>query len=436
MCGIVGVVSNCVNGFTQKEMDVFTNLLFLDTIRGFDSTGVFGVHNNSNLVLHKDAINGLDFLGTAEYRAFRAEMISSGKMVVGHNRAATRGNVVDTNAHPFVVDDKIVLVQNGTYKGDHKHHKNTEVDTEAMAHVISESATIEEALQKINAAYAFVWYNADDKTLNLIRNHERPLYLADFHGTGFAFASESTMLSYSFGRAEVPLKAPPELLPEHTLVTLTLDGKGGYTRKDTKLDAAYRFPKSSSAAADADWWESNYQPTQGGNYASNPHGGNRRYNHNAVGWQSPAPNRTHSVGGANDVKNTFVDAVYTDNPQFLFPSREDATKHVDFFHGATVGGFHYIETLDYLAANNNKACTAWHIFGTLVHQDEAENSPTVLVHWLVYDKTEEEVLEMSVNKFYKCKVSVPILRSMPKGHWSASVYCSDHELLENVSVTQ
>jgi len=305
MCGIVGVVSNCSNGFSQKEMAIFADLLFLDTIRGFDSTGVFGVHTNSNLVMYKDAVHGLDFLGTTEYRSFKAERIANGKMVVGHNRAATRGTVVDKNAHPFVVDDKIVLVQNGTYKGSHIHHKDTEVDTEAVAHVISEHESVEEALQKINAAYALVWYNAEKKTLNLIRNSERPLYLVDFHGTGFAFASEANMLLYAFSRAEVPLKKAPEMLPEHTLVTLTLDGKGGYSRVDTKLDSEYRFPKSSQQAADAEWWEGHFQPTS-----------HRGYNRNAGPWQDPTPVatphtnlRAHRHGGPSDVNVPFVDAI-------------------------------------------------------------------------------------------------------------------------------
>lgn len=432
MCGIVGIVSNCVNGFTQKEMGVFTDLLFLDTLRGFDSTGVFGVHGNSNLVMHKDALHGLDFVSTPEYRSFKAEMISTGKIMVGHNRAATRGNVVDKNAHPFVVDDKIVLVQNGTYKGSHTHHKDTEVDTEAVAHVIAEHESVEEALQKINAAYALVWYNAEKKTLNLIRNSERPLYLAEFHGTGFAFASESTMLLYAFGRAEMPLKKAPEMLPEHTLVTLTLDGKGGYSREDTKLDAAYRFPKSDNTAADAEWWEGHFQP-----------GNHRRYNNNAVGWQNPttvAANvsnlRAHRHGGPADVKITFVDAILQEAPQFLFQDRDQATKHIDFFHESAVQGKHYIETLNYLPTNSNKWCTTWHVYGTLVHPEEEADSPSTLVHWLVYDKSEDEILDLTAGKFYKCSVSAPILRSMPGGMWASTVYCTDHILLEDVSTPQ
>jgi Glutamine amidotransferase domain len=399
-------------------MGVFTDLLFLDTIRGFDSTGVFGVDNNSNVVVHKDAVHGVDFLITKEYREFKAEMIMKGKFVVGHNRAATRGTINDVNAHPFVVDDKIVLVQNGTYKGDHKHLKNTDVDTEAVAHVISENDNVTEALQKINAAYALVWYNAEKKELNLIRNSERPLYLVEFYNTGFAFASEAIMLEYAFTRADMKIKKPPEMLPEHTLVTLTMDGKGGYTRKDEKIDAAYKYPKSSYQSDEAEWWEGHFQPKNNHHYAN-------AYQHQQT--------QSYRPGGADDVRHIFADAILKSHTKYLFPSREEATKHVDFLHTAAVSGKHYIEMIDYLPCNDNKHCTAWHVFGTLVHQDE-QDGPTTLIHWIEYGKTEEEILNATLNTFYKCTISAPILRSVnyhSKNMWLSSVYCSEKVLLKN-----
>lgn len=435
MCGIVGIVSNNANGFSTKEAGIFSDLVFLDTVRGFDSTGVFGVHNNSNLVMHKGAYHGLDFLTTKEYREFKAEMIATGKFMVGHNRAATRGTINDANAHPFVVDDKIVLVQNGTYKGNHKHHKNTEVDTEAVAHVIAENADVEEALQKVNAAYALVWYNAEEKSLNLIRNSERPLYLVKYFDTGFAFASEATMLLYAFARNEIAIKDKPEMLPEHTLVTLTLDGKGGYTRTDKKLDSAYKYPKS-DATDIQEWWEGHYPANQEGTYRHQP-----RHNPNALGWQNPTPTNVtpitaHRPGGNADIKFTFADALAQNNKKYFFKSRDEATKHVDFVQQATVNGWHYIEMQEYMPANSNKHCTAWHVYGTLVHMDEKTEGPTTLMHWLEYDKTEEELLAIVCDTFYRTKLSTPIIRSMGTDQWMSSVYVSEKELIQNVSVPQ
>lgn len=392
MCGIVGVVSNSQNGFTVKEMDIFTNLLFLDTMRGFDSTGIFGVTNKGNVSIHKEASHGLAFLASKEYKAFKPEMIASGKFVVGHNRAATRGNITDQNAHPFWVDDKIVLVQNGTYKGDHSHLKNTEVDTEAVAHVISETAGVAEALQKINASYALVWYNADTKELNLIRNAERPLFIAEFYGSGLVFASEAPMIEYAARRADIPLKAPPVAIPEHTHVVLTLDGKGGYTRSDTKIDAAYRFPKGTAVDYTEEDWYSRYRPQQ-----------QHQYNLTA--------GRSNRVGnGKDDVTGTFAEKIILQHKQYLFSSMEEATADIDAVRAAATDGFHYIEVVDYLPANERKDCTAWHVYGTVIANEIEPTKPTTLIHWLVYGEEEQGVLDKYFSSFFKVKLSTTISR--------------------------
>ena len=117
MCGIVGVVSKHTNGFSSPEMDMFQNMLFVDTMRGWDSTGVFGVDNYGNVGIAKAAMHGADFICTKEFKEFKSHAIKNGIFAVGHNRAATRGTINDENAHPFYVEDKIVLVQNGSWRG-------------------------------------------------------------------------------------------------------------------------------------------------------------------------------------------------------------------------------------------------------------------------------------------------------------------------------
>jgi len=76
------------------------------------------------------------------------------------------------------------------------------------------------------------------------------------------------------------------------------------------------------------------------------------------------------------------------------------------------------------------------VYGTVVHPSEEADTPSTLVHWLEYDKNEDEILDLTAGKFYKCTVSTPILRSMPGGLWCTSVYCTDHVLLEDVGATQ
>lgn len=422
MCGIVGIVSNCSNGFSAKEMALFSQLLFLDTVRGWDSTGVFGVENTKNVVIHKEASHGLDFLRSKEYGEFKTEMIHKGKFVVGHNRAATRGTVVDKNAHPFWVDDRIVLVQNGTYKGDHKKLKDTEVDTEAVAHVLAETPTVEEALKKINASYAFVWYDAEAGTLNLIRNTERPLHIAAFHNTGLMFASEASMLVYAAEREDVKITKPEEI-PAYTHVMLTLDGKGGYTRVDKKLDVQPSFHTEVESA----FYE------VGTRY--------RQHNPHAVAYQqtaTAAASRRAFDGGKDDVKHVFATIAAERLTDYLFNTSEDAVAAMDATNSAGFQGKHYIEVVDYYPANDHKDCTAWHVYGTVIgaNADETlEKKACTIVHWIVYNKIEYEIIDYTYHAFYAVKLGSTIMRRVTVGNdtkYMATCYASEQTELSGV----
>lgn len=419
MCGIVGVVSACANGFSHKEMGMFAGLLFMDTIRGFDSTGVFGVHNNKNVVLHKDALHGLDFMRTKEFQSFKTEMLATGKIAVGHNRAATRGTVVDKNAHPFCVDDKIVLVQNGTYRGSHKHLKDTEVDTEAVAHVISETPDLTEALNKINASYALAWYNAETSTLNLIRNSERPLFIAAFNQKGVVFASEASMIKYAAEREEIKIEEPVAL-PVHTHVAITLDGKGGYTRVDTPLNIGTNF----SVEDELGWFGEKYY-------------NHRAHRHHTVAYQRETPRA--QAFGRDDVKRTFVDALsYSETRKYAFETPEAALKEMELVKNNSHLGYHYVEMLDFIPANDHPDCTAWHLYGSVIG-DTAGDGPCVLVHWIVYNKVDTEVLDMVVGNFYKVKIGTIINRKIPVSAteygYIATSYASYQEVIQGLPTT-
>jgi len=204
-------------------------MLYFDALRGMDSTGVFGVDKHANVQIHKEASQAGTFLKAKEISTFKGELIRRGVFAVGHNRAATRGKINDVNSHPFWIEDKIVLVQNGTYKGDHSHHKDTEVDTEAVAHVIAETPDVAEALQKINAAYALVWFNTETKTLYMIRNSERPLYLAWADQT-LLWCSDPGFLFLAAGRNNLKLTSPPTMQPfpvPRTALPLNVSYRGG-----------------------------------------------------------------------------------------------------------------------------------------------------------------------------------------------------------------
>jgi len=133
-------------------------------------------------------------------------VISEGKVLIGHNRAATVGKVTDESAHPFVVDNTFAMVHNGTLYG-HKSLKDTDVDSEALAHHLQpfleadqiNEKEFEEELGKINGAYAIAAYSQKQHKVHLMRNAQRPLVLVETTDA-FYWASEGLMLMWILSR--------------------------------------------------------------------------------------------------------------------------------------------------------------------------------------------------------------------------------------------
>jgi len=436
MCGIVGVVSNCSNGFTQKEADTFSDLLFLDTMRGFDSTGVVGVDNSGNVTVIKEASHSIDFMDTKEYKELRTDMIRRGKIMVGHNRAATRGTIVDKNAHPFVVDDKIVLMQNGTYKGSHHHHKVTDVDTEAVAHVIAENENLATALQSINASYTLAWYNADTYTLNLIRNEERPMWIAFFGLSGAIFASEPDFIVMAANRNDLKLKAAPISIKPGTLTSFTLDLKGSYVYEEKEVD--YKFKSV------APFHQTNQN--LGLDCAYSPHRGARHtapVNLTAIGQATSEQiaNRAYGAGGVRELKFDFITCIAKNHPQYMYDKLEQAEEEVSRISKAGHQGYHYVEVVDYIPANDHKNCEVFHVYGSVLDPHNTEEGACCLVHWISYSKKEEDVIDdITKNSFYKVKLSTNMTRKIPMKIGAAkyiqAAFALQHEPIENITAVQ
>lgn len=437
MCGIVGVISNCSNGFTQKEADAFSDLLFLDTLRGFDSTGVMGIDNSGNVTVIKEASHALDFMGAKEYKDLRGDMIRRGKFLVGHNRAATRGTVVDKNAHPFVIDDKIVLMQNGTYKGSHHHHKVTDVDTEAVAHVIAESDSIEKALQSINASYTLAWYNADEYKLNLVRNDERPMWVAYFGLSGVMFASEPDFIIMAAGRNDIKLKDAPYPLKPGMLTSFKLNLKGSYEFAEEQLDHKYKAPPGQTQT---------YQ--LGMDCAYSPH---RPTVHRVTPPANVTPiavaattgtndHRAFGAGGVREMKFDFVSLITKRRPSYLFDTQEQAEAEVTRLADVIHNGYHYVELIDFIPANDHKNCEVFHIYGAVMDPNGLGDGPMGLVHWITYGKSEEDVLDdITKHTFYKVKLSTNITRRVKVGEemkYLQTAFAVQHDPVQSVALVQ
>lgn len=201
MCGIVGLVAKRSFGFYARDENIFNQLLFADSLRGDDSTGVFGVRKSGNVDICKEASFVTNFQNEKEYDDFMTQMNKNHLVVVGHNRKATKGNINDASAHPFYEGD-VTLVHNGTLT-DHKKLKDVDVDSHAICHAINDLGHVE-ALNKLNGAYALAWYDNRDKTFRLARNAERPLSIIETEDF-YAFASEAGMLWWILARNNIPI---------------------------------------------------------------------------------------------------------------------------------------------------------------------------------------------------------------------------------------
>jgi len=234
MCGIVGMISKTTTGFSYSDLDMFQDMMVCDSVRGDDSTGVFGVYRNKQARTVKVAAEPHLLFRCEEWKDFRTKAINSMTMLVGHNRSATRGAVNSDNAHPFA-EGKIVLVHNGTLHNHKDFNKEVEVDSHAIAHALNEKP-VEEVIKGIDGAFTFVWYDREKQKLFMIRNSERPLAYIDT-GSQILFASEAPMLEWLVNRKGY-VQHTAKIVPTNTLYEI--DSRGTVTGREMEM---YTPPK-------------------------------------------------------------------------------------------------------------------------------------------------------------------------------------------------
>jgi len=215
MCGLVGIIGD-VNSVASRKM--FTTMLFLDTLRGEDSTGVYAINYKDNEVnILKDALQAPDFIQEKPYEDMM-RVSNRYSALIGHNRAATVGVVNKRNAHPFEHGD-ITMVHNGTLRNEHMldTYKDFYVDSEMLCGDFNKNG-MKNTIMKVNGAFALIWHDKSDNTVNILRNSERPLSYAVFQaqssanvliGSPFlAVASEPWMMTVAASRSGIKMISP------------------------------------------------------------------------------------------------------------------------------------------------------------------------------------------------------------------------------------
>lgn len=202
MCGIVGVVAKYNSGLFKAHAQTFAELLFVDQLRGTDGTGVFyDVDGKAKVAKVPDTAS--NFLMDDLFVGVCEEAVKEGHFMIGHNRAATRGNLVWKNTHPFS-EGGITLVHNGTLY----RYKNLADDVEVDSHAICKHMAAygyKNTLKEIDGAFALVWMDEEAGMLRLCRNNDRPLNLLDCGGS-WIIASEKEMGEWIASRNKYNVK--------------------------------------------------------------------------------------------------------------------------------------------------------------------------------------------------------------------------------------
>ena len=171
MCGIVGMAGQLVHG----DKDVFNQMLFFCQLRGEDSTGVFNIPKDSPDPSIIKVVGTPDNL-FSNIRFDRLTMYNS-RALIGHCRKATIGKINAVTAHPFTYGS-ITGVHNGTLRNWRDLPGDSEsMDSQTLFENMNRVGT-RETIEAVDGAYALIWWDTDDETLNVLRNKERPLHYA------------------------------------------------------------------------------------------------------------------------------------------------------------------------------------------------------------------------------------------------------------------
>lgn len=244
MCGLVGIFGKALS-ITQER--IFKDLLYLDVFRGEHSTGAavvsvpFVAGNPESVELFKEVGPAYNLFQTqGKFQGKYGLSSKTGiKLLLGHNRHATQGAVSAENAHPFELGN-VVGAHNGTVLKSSlmKFHEadKYDVDSKIIYSHLGAGNSINSVWEAADGAMALTWYDKIDKKLKMIRNKERPLWVAKSKdGKTIYWASEAWMIWIATSRNGVKDIEEPVSLATDTLVEYDIDAQGSVVSEETAI---------------------------------------------------------------------------------------------------------------------------------------------------------------------------------------------------------
>lgn len=197
MCGIVGIAAH---NLTALGVGVFNELMIVSNLRGRWGAGICAAEEN-DIRSFKTTYSGVDAIDMKSYQDFvREKNVST---LLGHTRWPTKGGSELADSHPHSFKN-ITGVHNGTLdKVDGNRVRDEDSDSFSFYKHANEVG-FKRAHARIQGAFAFVYIDHHDRTLNFIRNAQRPLWFAKIDwgkkSQTLVWASEKEMLQFVLQR--------------------------------------------------------------------------------------------------------------------------------------------------------------------------------------------------------------------------------------------
>ena len=235
MCGLTGIYGE----ITKKEAMLFKWLLKFDELRGPHSTGVCRVKKDGDRYIYKNVGGTDDFFYTHQPLVKELSEATDLKLLLGHNRWATQGEINNDNAHPFEFD-KVIGAHNGTIAPYMLRRlpeaDKFKVDSQAIFNHIDKNS-VEDLWKTTEGPMALSWWNKGDNSLNFVRNKDRPLhYLKSLDGKTLFWASEGWMLEVLLNRFGIKYQGKDAVsVPINTHIKVTTTDAGFLVLEEAKL---------------------------------------------------------------------------------------------------------------------------------------------------------------------------------------------------------